>query len=121
MTGNPKPLSVAQVRLLLDIAASRPGGHHDATIIEALQRRGSPGQAADRHQWQVYPAGTDCDRQGRGRTARKSAVIIAATMECRRFRTKRSSMNCAGSRAWSRRWPPTSSGHDGRWRLRQRS
>ena len=40
MTGNPKPLSVAQVRLLLDIAASRPGGHHDATIIEALQRRG---------------------------------------------------------------------------------
>ena len=47
--------------------------------------------------------------------------MIAATMECRRFRTKRSSMNCAGSRAWSRRWPPTSSGHDGRWRLRQRS
>ena len=40
MTGNPKPLSVAQVRLLLDIAAGRPGGHHDATIIVALQRRG---------------------------------------------------------------------------------
>ena len=34
MTGDPKPLSVAQVRLLFDIAASRPGGHHDATIIE---------------------------------------------------------------------------------------
>ena len=60
MTGNPKPLSVAQVRLLLDIAAGRPGGHHDATIIEALQRRG----LLESNQWQVYPAGTNCARQG---------------------------------------------------------
>ena len=40
MMGNPKPLSVAQVRLLLDITAGRPVSHHDATIIEALRRRG---------------------------------------------------------------------------------
>jgi hypothetical protein len=31
--------------------------------------------------------------------------MIAATMECRRFRTKRSSIKCAGSRTWSRHWP----------------
>ncbi len=35
-----KPISQAQIRLLLDIAAGRPVGHHDGTIIEALQRRG---------------------------------------------------------------------------------
>ena len=35
-----KPLSEAQIRLLLDIAAGRPVGHHDGTIISALQRRG---------------------------------------------------------------------------------
>jgi hypothetical protein len=38
MTG--KPLSNSQVRLLLDIAAGRPIGHHDSRSIQALERRG---------------------------------------------------------------------------------
>ena len=38
MTG--KPLSNSQVRLLLDIVAGRPVGHHDSRIIQALERRG---------------------------------------------------------------------------------
>jgi hypothetical protein len=35
-----KPISRAQIRLLLGIAAGRSIGHHDGMIIEALQRRG---------------------------------------------------------------------------------